>query len=229
MSTVIPFTKRFSGPQELQIRSRFETCIDLEGGHAAFPLTRVDPLYEEQPGAFSFNGRPPSVVAPSEWLVLAIRRLANAVREQKLDARPIHLPTPAAILLDPNAVSLALATVNDEGFCAQEFMLEIQDASLAASDKDSLDNFDAFRRAGFRIALDARKSCVTAFSARIRPAIERLRVTSTDLLDNETVQLRADIVGCLGGEIIVERANWREADMLRNYGATHALKLLSDA
>ncbi len=218
-----------AGRETQGLHSRFETCLALEDGREAFPLTRVDPLFEDQPVSFGRVQRPISTDAPADWMVGAIERLANAAQELELKTRPIHVPMPIAILQDDQAPIRALKTAERAGFCSQEFMLEIQDASLASGDARAFDCLDDFRRKGFRIALDARKSAATPFSSRIRSAIERLRTTATDLMFDEMLQLRADIVSCIGGEVIVERANWRHAEELQRLGASHAMKLMTDA
>ena len=216
------------GQEPSKIRSRFETCLNLSDGHAGFPLTRIDPLFEEQPQSFSMTQNRPQR-GPGDWLVEVIRRLSDAAQNQQLAVRPLHVPMPIAIFIDEHAAARAAQTARDCGYCPQEFMLEFQDASLASSDPAAFDRLDDFRREGFRIALDARKSYMTPFSARIRTAIERLRVSTPDLIFDETLQLRADIVACLGGDVIVDRATWRQSDELQRLGATHALKLMSDA
>ena len=88
---------------------------------------------------------------------------------------------------------------------------------------------EAYRRKGFRIGLDARTSSAAPFGARLRSAVERIRVCEEDLLTDETVQMRAEIVSSLGGNVILDRAHWKRADLLVSYGATHSLKMITDA
>lgn len=229
MSVSFPVTSEKTGHDTQQIRSRFETCLRLDDGHAAFPLTRIDPLFEEQAVSFGRSARPMNAASPADWLARAIRRLAEAAQEMELTFRPIHVPMPVAIFTDERGADIAAKEANEAGFCTQEFMLEIQDASLASGEPLAFDRLDTYRQKGFRIALDARRSAATPFSSRIRSAIERLRVNANDLIHDEMLQLRADIVSCIGGEVIVDRANWRQAEELQRCGASHALKLLSDA
>lgn len=229
MTVSFSINPEHSGTQATDMRSRFETCLRLDDGHAAFPVTRIDPLFEDQPVSFGRVAQTMTAATPGDWLVKAIRRLANAATELEMAARPIHVPMPIAIFTDDRAASLAANAASEKGFCTQEFMLEVQDASLASGESEAFDCLDAFRSKGFRIALDARKSAVTPFSSRIRSAIERLRVNAEELMFDEMLQLRADIVACIGGEVIVDRANWQHAEELQRYGASHALKLIADA
>ena len=229
MSVSSLFSPETQGYAPEPLRSRFEVCRSLADGEPAFPLTRVDPLFEEQAVSFGRSVRPMNATGPTDWLVQAIAKLTSDIQSLNMTLRPVHLPMPVSIFTDGNAAEIAQLAVTEAGFCCQEFIVEIQDASLASGESDVFDRLDAFRRKGFRIALDARKSAATPFSSRIRGVIERLRVNATDLIIDDMLQLRADMVTCIGGDVIVDRAGWRQADELRQLGATHALKLLTDA
>lgn len=204
-------------------RSRFEACIKLSSGEKDFPITRVDPLFED---LYPMVGTVPSA---SEWLALCLRRLAQAARQYDVMVRPLHVPMPMAILHEPEAPEKSRLAVLAEDCCPQEFILEFQDTTLAQPDETVLDRMEDFRRKGFRIGLDARRSNAAPFGARLRSAVERLRIREDELLFDETVQMRAEIVSSLGGQVILDRAQWKNVDLLMSYGATHALKLLADA
>lgn len=204
-------------------RSRFEPCINLSNGEIEFPITRIDPLFEELPL------HKVAVTSPAGWLALTLRRLAHCAREFEVGVRPLHAPVPYSIFSHDRGPDLCLQAVTAEEFCPQEFILEFQDASLAATEDDVLDKMEAYRRKGFRIGLDARTSSAAPFGARLRSAVERIRVCEEDLLTDETVQMRAEIVSSLGGNVILDRAHWKRADLLVSYGATHSLKMITDA
>jgi hypothetical protein len=197
--------------------------MELSSGELAFPITRVDPLYEELPLAIL------DTESPSVWLEKVIRKLAQAAKIHEMHSRPVHVPLPVGILYDDNGPASAQKAASAEDFCPQEFILEFQDASLASMDVAGLDRMEEYRRLGFRIGLDARMSSAAPFGARLRTAVERLRISADELLFDETVQMRADIVASMGGEVILDRAQWQKAELLRSYGATHALKLTADA
>jgi len=228
MSVSLHNENNYSGQKGPALRSRFEVCRRLSDGEPDLALTRVDPLFEEQASPFAPIG-PNGFRSPGEWLCVALRKLITATNSTHSVTRPIHIPMPIAILMDESAARDAKNTVQEEGYCPQEFMLEFQDASLACGDASAMEQFEAFRRSGFRIAMDARKSFATPFCSRLRPAIERIRVNADELMYNDTLQMRADIVACLGGEVIVDRANWRDSETLEKLGATHALKMMADA
>lgn len=229
MSVSFPKTKETTGHPSPKIRSRFETCLNLTDGMPAFPVSRVDPLFEEQAVSFGVVANTPASATASAWLFEAIQRLAISASELELAYRPIHVPVPMAIFGDRRAADRAAQAAMSVGFCTQEFILEFQDATLANGEKETFDALDEFRRKGFRIGLDARKSAMTPFSTRIRSAIERLRLTAADLVYDEMLQLRADIVCCIGGEVILDRATWQQTEELMRLGATHSLRLVTDA
>ncbi len=229
MAVSFSTTLEKSAQSEAEIRGRFEACLCLETGETAFPLTRLDPLYDEMPISFGRVVHTQNWASATEWSQAAFLKLIDIVHTQEFKARPIHLPLPLGILTEDNAALRLCRVCEDNGYCPQEFMLEFQDASLASGSKDCMDRLDDFRRFGFRIALDARRSAATPFSKRLRGAIERLRVNPIDLMQDEMLQLRADIVSCIGGEVILDRANWRDVEELQRCGATHAMKLMSDA
>lgn len=216
-----PSTTRTAGQRPF--RSRFEPCLSLPEGNVDFPITRVDPLFEDLPPTSSGFG------TPTAWVVFALRKLAQSARQYDISTRPIHLPLPLACLNDEGLPETLRKAANAEDCCPQEFILEFQDATFAASDEEGLTRMENFRRKGFRIGLDSRFSSQTPFGARMRSAVERLRITENDLLTDEVVQHRAEIVSALGGAVIIERAHWKHVDLLKSYGATHTLKLIADA
>lgn len=229
MSVSFSSSTEKNGQDASQIRGRLEPCLSLENGETAFPLTRIDPLYDELPMSFGRVNRTSAWPNATQWSRAAFLRLTTLLRDLEITIRPIHLPLPLSILTENGASDIMAKTCIEEGYCPQEFMLEIQDASLACGTTAHFDHLDAFRRHGFRIALDARRSAETAFSKRLRGAIERLRVTADDLLRDEMLQLRADMVSCIGGDVILDRANWRDVNDLQRFGATHSARLLTDA
>lgn len=212
---------RTNGPQPF--RSRFEPCLQLPDGEIDFPLTRVDPLFEDQPLVGV------CYTSPDLWLVDCLKRLCLAARQFDVGTRPLHVPMPLAILRSNDAPEMCLNAVKSEDCCPQEFILEFQDSTLAQTEEGVLDGMEAFRRKGFRIGLDARRSSVAPFGARLRSAVERMRVTEFDLMNDDEVQMRAEIVSGMGGDVILDRASWKNVDLLRDFGATHAQKLLADA
>lgn len=229
MSVSFPTITENTGHPASQIRSRFETCQNLSTGEADFPLTSVNPFYDDLSVSFGRSVRPRAWASASDWTCDALKKLARIVSEEEVSIRPVHLPLPLGILNEANIAERMSIVCLETGFCPQEFMLEFQDATLASGQSETFDRLDEFRMKGFRIALDARRSACTPFSKRLRGAIERLRVNAQDLMHDEMLQLRADIVSCIGGEVILDRANWRDVDQLTRYGASHAIKLISDA
>jgi hypothetical protein len=212
-----------TSPGNRPFRSRFEPCLKLSTGEIDFPITRVDPLFEDLPMGHTATNH------PTAWLVTTLRKLAHAARQYDINIRPIHVPMPLCILQYEDAARHCKVAAEAEGWCPQEFVMEFHDASLASSEIDVLSRMESYRRVGFRIGLDARQSSTAPFGARLRSAVERMRVQEDDLLTDETLQHRAEIVSSLGGDVIIERAHWKLAELLQSYGATHALKMVCDA
>lgn len=212
---------RAVGPRPF--RSRFEPCVKLSDGEIDFPITRVDPLFEDLPMSRA------SLTSPTAWMVMTLRRIAQSARQYDVMVRPLHVPAPMTLLMADDAPRHLKVASEAEGCCPQEFVLEFQDACLAATENGALDRMEDFRRQGFRIGIDARRSSGTPFGARVRTAVERMRVSAEELLINEAIQQRAEIVSSLGGAVILDRAHWKQADLLVSYGATHALKMIADA
>ncbi|MAK60838.1 MAG: hypothetical protein CMK09_07660 [Ponticaulis sp.] len=204
-------------------RSRFEACMKLPTGEIDFPVTRVDPLFEDQPIVGVTH------TSPGHWLADCIARLGQAARQFDVGVRPLHVPMPLAILQSADTPDQCLNAVKSQDCCPQEFILEFQDSTLAQTEDGVLDRMEAFRRKGFRIGLDARRSSESPFGARLRSAVERMRVTEFDLMNDDNVQMRAEIVSGLGGDVILDRASWKNVDLLKSFGATHAQKLIADA
>ncbi len=203
----------------------------LQTGSPAFAMTRVDPVFGDVRVGPAIRGSEVAApMSPTVWLANAITRLSQERRSSLQPVcRPLHLPVPSAALLDPEAAGYARQAADRSGLCPQEVALEIADSSLVMVGETAMDCIDTFRRAGFRIALDCRRSWEFPFCARLRGAVMRLRANAIDLAFDEDLQRRSICIADAEGQVILDRCYWRDVDMLTSVGASHSLRLLADA
>ena len=210
----------------IETRLRFDPVTELSSGKASFHLTRIDPLYEE---LNVFGMTSPAIAAtPSAWLGAAIELLTREADAEACETRPLHVPAPVSILLDPNAALAADSTVRRTTFCPQEICIELSDAAFGIAGEEALPALLKLRRKGFRIALDARTSWTTPLNHDLRPHIERIRVPLDEILADDIYVPRLAIAEALGIDLIADRAKWRQVDELQELGINYALSLVAD-
>ena len=139
-----------------QPRLRFRPVVRLADGEAFGVHTETDLNFEDtfQPRHLT-DAVLPSAAA---WLGDLIERAGRLAKETGVEQRPLSIPAPMAALSDPDAPMAAEAGAIRAGLLPQEIRIDFCDASVSALEDLALDRVDAFRRRGFRVGLDARKS-----------------------------------------------------------------------
>ena len=203
-----------------QPRLRFRPVVRLADGAAFGIHTEADIAFEDtfQPRHLTDAAHP----SAAGWLGDLIERAARLARETGADPRPLSVSAPMATLADKDAPMAAEAGAARAGVLPQEIRIDFCDASVSALEDLALDRVDAFRRRGFRVGLDARKSWTTPMGARARMTFEAVRLDPSRCQAMEIPMTRLEVASADGIALIAENARWRDADKLAELGVHFA-------
>jgi hypothetical protein len=209
-----------------QPRLRFRPVVRLADGSPFGMNTEADIAFEDtfQPRHLS-DAALPSAAA---WLGDLIERAARLAKDTGADLRPLSITAPMAALADKDAPMAAEAGVMRAGLLPQEIRIDLCDASVAALEDLALDRVDAFRRRGFRVGLDARKSWSTPMGARARMTFEAVRLDPSRCEALEIPMTRLEVASADGIALIAENVRWRDAEKLAELGVHFAMSPRAD-
>ncbi len=209
-----------------QPRLRFRPVVRLADGSPFGMNTEADFAFEDtfQPRHLS-DAALPSAAA---WLGDMIERAARLAKDTGADLRPLSITAPMAALADKDAPMAAEAGVLRAGLLPQEIRIDFCDGSVAALEDLALDRVDAFRRRGFRVGLDARKSWSTPMGARARMTFEAVRLDPSRCEALEVPMTRLEVASADGIALIAENVRWRDAEKLAELGVHFAMSPRAD-
>ncbi len=210
-----------------QARLRFRPVVRLCDGSAFGMHAEADIAFEDtfQPRHLSDMALP----SAAGWLGDVIERACRLAQDTGAGLRPLSILAPMAALADKDAPMAAEAAVARAGALAQEIRLDFCDASVCALEDLALDRVDAFRRRGFRVGLDARKSWRTPMGARARLTFEAVRLDPSRCEALEIPMTRMEVASADGIALIAENVRWRDAEKLADMGIHFAMSPKADS
>ena len=209
-----------------QPRIRFRSVVRLADGEAFGMHAESDINFEDTFHPRHLTGAPlPSAAA---WLGDLIERAGRLAQETNQTLRPLSILAPMAALADQDAPMAAEAGIARAGLLPQEVRLDFCDASVCALEDLALDRVDAFRRRGFRVGLDARKSWSTPMGARARVTFEAVRIEPSRCEALEIPMTRLEVAAAEGVALIAENVRWRDAEQLAELGICFAVAPRAD-
>lgn len=207
---------------------RFHPVRDLTTGEAVSLMVEHRVGYSEQVRfGPSFEDDSAQDTA-AHWLAERIERAAHSESLAPEGLRPIYIPAPDAAFSDTDAPIAARAAVGRTQLLPQEFCLEFTDAAFVAHRGDAERRVRAFRKRGFRVSLDMRRTNNTALSHNLRLMLDTIRVSALHL-DDESMAATVEAARECGVCVIAERPRWRDADRLVAQGVAYALAPMADA
>jgi hypothetical protein len=123
----------------------------------------------------------------------------------------------------------AEAGVKRSSLLPQEIRIDFADAAIVALEDLALDRLDAFRRRGFRVGLDARKTWRTPMGARARVTFEAVRLDMPSMESLDIPMTRLEVASAEGVALIAENVRWRDAEKLAEAGIYFALAPRADS
>ncbi len=210
-----------------QPKLRFRPVVRLDDGAAFGMQVEADIAFED-----TFQQRHLSDAAlPSAaaWLGDLIERAGRLAKDTGAELRPLSISAPMAALADKDSPMAAEAGVARAGLLAQEIRIDFCDASVSALEDLALDRVDAFRRRGFRVGLDARKSWRTPMGARARMTFEAVRLDPSRCEALEVPMTRLEVASADGIALIAENVRWRDAEKLAELGVHFGMSPRADS
>ena len=210
-----------------QPRLRFRPVVRLSDGSAFGMHVETDISFED-----TFHPRHLTDAAhPSApgWLGDLIERASRLAHDAGARERPLSISAPMACLSDPDSPMAAEAGVKRANLLPQEIRIDFCDASVIALEDLALDKVDAFRKRGFRVGLDARKSWRTPMGARARMTFEAVRLDPTRMESMEIPMTRLEVASAEGIALIAENVRWRDAERLAQAGIHFAMSPKADS
>ena len=207
---------------------RFRTVMDLVDGGALGSLCDMSTAFDERV-TFSPPNAPSEIACPATWLADRLVDIACAAHGGDPRHRPIIVPAPISALRHVHAPLACDTAVRRTTLCQQEFSLEFQDAAFATNETVDLRFPISFRRRGFRVSLDMRKSWQTKMTDSFRLLIDTIRIDAR-MLDSEPELLRhCEAASEAGILVIAENAKWRQGPGLANLGIRAAVSPKTDS
>ena len=217
-----------SEPAPLTMRQptlRFRPVVRLGDGAPFGMHVETDIAFEDTFHPRHLTGAPlPSVAG---WLGDLIERAARLAHDTET-ARPVSITAPMAALADSDAPMAVEAGVKRSKLLPQEVRIDFCDASVVALEDLALDRIEAFRRRGFRIGLDARKSWRTPMNQRARMTFEAVRLDPNRIEILDVPMSRLEVAAADGVALIAENVRWRDADKLAELGVHFAMSPRAD-
>jgi hypothetical protein len=208
-----------------QPRLRFRPVVRLGDGAPFGMHVETDIAFEDTFHPRAVAGATPQSV--SGWLGDLIERAARLAHDTET-ARPVSITAPMAALADRDAPMAAEAGVKRSSLLPQEVRIDFLDASIVALEDLALDRIDAFRRRGFRIGLDARKSWRTPMGQRARMTFEAVRLEPGRIEELDVPMTRLEVAAADGVALIAENVRWRDAEKLAEQGIHFAMSPRAD-
>lgn len=210
-----------------KVHLRFHPVMHLLDGTSYGAVCEMSKTFEERvsfgPAAHSAPG--PN---PAKWLCERLSEVASAAHTFDSRLRPIIVPAPLAALSHANTAVGCDATIRRTSLCQQEICLEFEDTAFAGCKADIVNRVAHFRRHGFRVSIDMRKSWQTPLSEALRLLIDSIRVDARDLeVDDELLDI-CEMASAAGILVIAENANWRDGEFLTRCGINAGVQIRAD-
>lgn len=218
--------ERAPAPQQ---HLRFAPIMHLESGAAIAALAEAPTDFAEKPSFGPAALGAPQQDSPAKWLADRIETIAAGAKLLEMNNRPIILPAPIAAFSHSRTANACEAAVIRSRLCPQEICLEFSDAAFAASPSDAAHRVRNLRRLGFRVSIDARKAWNAKLNSGLRLSLDTYRVDARHLLTDADLQYQCEAAAASGITVIAERARWRNADWLVDFGIEHAIRPQTDA
>ncbi len=209
-------------------RLRFDRIVHLDSGDQVAATAVTDMRFSER-AAFGPAAAQNEQASPATWLADAIQNAAAGAMTVDLIERPIHIAAPMTALAHENTAIACDAAVRQTRFCAQEFVIEFEDAATQVARHDLLTHIESLRRRGFRIALDARKSFETKLCSNLRLMLDTVRIEADAIWSDPSLQDKVALSREAGMDVIAQNAKYRDSEALIRLGVEYGSGLKADA
>lgn len=207
---------------------RAHNCMHLCSGDTVGAFIEFPQSFEDTPVSFGHNQTSKSAM-PSQWISNKILEIATLCETLSFSERPLIVPVPDAILTDQHSLDACLKAATQTRLCNQELSLELTDAAITLHPEEAHAFVHAFRRKGFRVSVDARKSWSNELPGQDWLMVDTLRFNAKDLEANPDIETLIAVAVSAGVAIVAERAYWREGEYLARLGIDYGLYPRTDS
>ena len=211
-----------------QSNCRFDPIVYLQTGEIVGSASVFRDQHEEMP-KFGRQISENESQSAAQWTVNQLRTAAATAGRSCDIARPIHIPAPFAAVADAETPRLCDEFLQRSSFCAQEFVIELNDSALGMIPEMRLERVEAFRRRGFRVGLDARKSFETPLCENLRLLLDSIHIREINLRSNPTLAEQVFAAADSGILVIADEVYYRDADELADHGIHYGVRVRTDA
>lgn len=165
----------------------------------------------------------------TEWFTDEIEKLIDFAELIEPHTRPLILPLPDAAIACPHLAGVADELLANSFSCPQEISFEISDATMVNHAAEALILIRAFRRRGFRISIDARRSWQSELPAYAWLMIDTVRIDPASLTCDQALSDFIETASSAGVSVIAMRPAWRDSAYLETFGVEYGVAPRSDA
>lgn len=178
---------------------------------------------------FGFASRDVETADIIGWFTSEIEALISFAQSIEPHTRPLILPLPDIAISNPHLAAIADDLVSASYLCPQEISFEISDATMVHHADEAITLIQAFRRRGFRISIDARKSWQSALPGFAWLMIDTVRIDQDSLAGDEKLSDFVSLASDAGVSVIAMRPAWRDSYYLETFGIEYGVAPRSDA
>jgi len=221
-------TPQTSSTKDVTARIRIKPSMHLCSGDAVGAFAEHASAFDERP-KFTHAAHTSEQASPAAWIARSISDLAVICDTLSYNERPIVLPIPACALSQPGLIEACNQAVAQTRFANQEISFEITDAVATTTGVLLQNIITNFRRNGFRVSIDARKSWSARLPATCWLMIDTLRVHPHHIDTEADLEDMIDIARTAGVAIVAQKPHWRDGDYLASLGIDYGLSPRADA
>ena len=211
---------------------RLIPVMHLQTGETVTLFAETDKGFEERAvfGAAALATERAGDAAPSPaiWLANTIQNVAEQAHNRTTE-RPVIVSAPIAALSHPDVAPACEAAIGQTRLCPQEICIEVFDAELSLPGHAARSGIEALRHVGFRVSLNATRSCEAPLSSALRLLLDNIRIDARHLAYEPKLESRIEAAHASGMSVIAENASWRDGDYLASLGIEYALRPKTDA
>lgn len=207
---------------------RLTSAIHLCSGDTVGAFVEHARGFDDKP-SFIRKGLRAAETDATRWVADKIRDIAVLCETLCFADRPLILPIPACALTDAHLLDAVTKSISQTRLCHQEISFELPDAALATAGQHVYDFISTFRKNGFRVSIDARKSWISEFSGHTWLMIDTLRINAAEIDVDSDLEIMIETARSAGVAIVAEKPFWRDGDYLASIGIDYGLKPRADA
>lgn len=168
-------------------------------------------------------------IVPADQFCAHLKTVAKATHGQTADQRPILLPAPAVALKCSKMRQTCHDTIHATSLNSHEVCLEFSDHAFMEDVSTLTSKVQAYRKDGFRIAIDMTSSWQAVLDDALRLLIDTIRIDVDELYASPTLAYVVDAAANAGIFVIAENAKWRDGEYLAGLGVGGAICPQADA